>query len=62
MIKSIKSVFENKSIRKKIIATLALVLVYKLLSIIPVPGVNTQGLSAIMESQKGLSFFSALMG
>ena len=38
-----------------------LVLVYKLLSIIPVPGVNTQGLSAIMEGQKGLSFFSALM-
>lgn len=61
MIKSIKSVFENKSIRKKIIATLVLVLVYKLLSIIPVPGVNTQGLSAIMEGQKGLSFFSALM-
>jgi len=61
MIKSIKSVFDNKSIRKKIIATLVLVLVYKLLSIIPVPGVNTQGLSAIMEGQKGLSFFSALM-
>jgi preprotein translocase subunit SecY len=61
MIKSIKSVFDNKSIRKKIVATLVLVLVYKLLSIIPVPGVNTQGLSAIMEGQKGLSFFSALM-
>jgi preprotein translocase subunit SecY len=39
-----------------------LVLVYKLLSVIPVPGVNTEGLSAIMEAQKGLSFFSALMG
>jgi preprotein translocase subunit SecY len=41
MIKSLKSVFENKSIRKKIIATLLLVLVYKFLAIIPVPGVNT---------------------
>ncbi len=61
MIKSIKSVFANKSIRKKIIATLLLVLVYKLLAIIPVPWVNTDGLAAIMEQQKWLSFFSALM-
>ena len=37
MINSIKTVFANKSIRKKIIATLLLVLVYKLLSVIPVP-------------------------
>jgi preprotein translocase subunit SecY len=57
----IKSVFAVKDIRTKIIATLVLVLVYKLLSVIPVPGVNTDGLSAILDSQKGLSFFSALM-
>ena len=57
----IKSVFAVKDIRTKIIATLLLVLVYKFLSVIPVPGVNTDGLSAILESQKGLSFFSALM-
>ncbi len=61
MIKSIKSVFEVKSIRKKIIATLSLVLVYKLLSVIPVPGVNTDWLKAIMEQNQGLWFFSALM-
>lgn len=58
----IKSVFAVKDIRKKIIATLVLVLVYKLLTVIPVPGVNTDGLKAIIDSQKGLSFFSALMG
>ncbi|USN57845.1 MAG: hypothetical protein H6767_05715 [Candidatus Peribacteria bacterium] len=62
MFKKIAAVFEVKDLRKKIIATLALVLVYKLLSVIPVPGVNTEGLSVIMEQQKGLSFFSALMG
>lgn len=61
MIKSLKSVFENKDIRKKIIATLLLVLVYEFLSIIPVPGVNTDWLAAIMENNKGLSFFGALM-
>ena len=58
---SIKSIFENKNITKKIIATLLLVLVYKLLSVIPVYWVDTSKLAAIMEANKGLSFFSALM-
>ena len=62
MISSLKSIFEVSSIRKKIIATLLLVLVYKLMSVLPVPGVNTEGLKAIIDGQKGLSFFSALMG
>lgn len=57
-----KSIFQIKSLRKKIIATLALVLVYKLLSVIPVPWANTAALWAIMDSNKGLAFFSALMG
>ncbi len=61
ILKHIKSIFEVKEVRKKIIATLLLVLVYKLLSVIPVPGVNTDGLQAIMQQQAGLSFFSALM-
>jgi preprotein translocase subunit SecY len=58
----IRSIFSVRDLRKKIIATLILVLVYKLLTVIPVPWVNTQGLQAVMESQKGLAFFSALMG
>lgn len=58
----IRSIFSVRDLRKKIIATLLLVLVYKLLTVIPVPWVNTQGLQAVMESQKGLAFFSALMG
>ncbi len=61
MIHSIKSVFTNKNITKKIVATLLLVLVYKLLSVIPVYWVDTSKLSAIMEANKWLSFFSALM-
>ncbi len=51
---TIKSVFAVKDIRTKIVATLLLVLVYKVLSVIPVPGVNTDGLSAILDQQKGL--------
>lgn len=57
-----KSIFTIKDLRTKIIATLALILVYKFLSVIPIPGVNTEGLSSIIEGQRGLSFFSALMG
>jgi len=63
MIKSLKSVFDVKSVRKKIIATLLLVLVYKILSVIPVPWADTTQLASIFDSwaNSGLSFFSALM-
>jgi preprotein translocase subunit SecY len=61
MIKTIKSIWLNKGIKKKIIATLSLVLVYKLLSVIPVYWVNTDMLWTIIEANKWLSFFSALM-
>lgn len=56
-----KSIFSTPSLRKKIVAVLLLVLVYKFLSVIPVPGVDTTGLKAVMENQAGLAFFSALM-
>ncbi|MCD5375050.1 preprotein translocase subunit SecY [Candidatus Gracilibacteria bacterium] len=59
---TLKSIVSIKDLRKKIIATLLLVLVFKFLSVIPIPGVDTTGLAAIIDGQKGLSFFSALMG
>ena len=62
MIDSLASVFHNASVRKKIIATLLLVLVYKFLAVIPVPGVDTSRLADVMQNQQGLAFFSALMG
>lgn len=62
VLNNIKSIFQNESIKKKIIATLLLVLVYKFLSVIPVYWVDTTKLSAIMEANRWLSFFSALMG
>lgn len=57
----IKSIFAVKSLKNKIIATLLLVLVYKALSVIPLPWANTEWLKAIIDWQKGLSLFSALM-
>lgn len=62
ILNTLKSIVSIKDLRKKIIATLILVLVYRFLAVIPIPGVNTAGLSAMIESQQGLSFFSALMG
>lgn len=63
MLDSIKWVFKIPNLRKKIIATLLLVLVYKILATIPVPGVNTHGLEAMLskDENSGLGFFSALM-
>ena len=57
----IKRIANIKDLRKKIIATLLLVLVYKFLSVIPIPGVNTDGISALVQGQRGLSFFSSLL-
>lgn len=62
ILKHMKSIFAVKDLRKKIIFTLATVLIFKFLSVIPVPGVNTDGLAAIIQQQQGLAFFSALMG
>lgn len=62
ILETIKSIVTIKDLRKKIIATLLLVLVYKFLSVIPIPGVNTDGITALIQGQKGLAFFSALMG
>lgn len=56
-----KSIFEVESLRKKIIAVLLLVLVYKFLSVIPLPWVNTEWLKAVIDKNSGLAFFSALM-
>ena len=61
MLKSLKSVFQVKDLRKKIIATLLLVLVYKFLAVIPIPWANTEALSSLLDQQKWLAFFSALM-
>ncbi len=63
MIKNIKSVFEVQHIRKKIIATLLLVLVYKVLAVIPVPGADTDKLVEIFADNKNswLWFFASLM-
>ena len=57
-----RGVLSTPGLKNKILAVLGLVLVYKFLSVIPVPGVDTTGIKALLESQQGLAFFGALMG
>lgn len=65
MKKNIKKIFRSEALRKKIYVTIGLVVVYKFLSVIPIPGVSTDLLTQLSDSlrdQDGLLFFSSLMG
>lgn len=60
-----KQILRSTSLRKKIGLTLGLIVIYKLLSVIPVPGVSTESLASmrsVFSAQPGLAFFSSLMG
>ena len=61
ILSTIQSIYNIKDLRKKIIVLLLLILVYRFLATVPIPGVNTQWLSAIIDQQQWLAFFSALM-
>ncbi len=65
MISNLKKVWATEHIRKKILITLGIVAIYKLLSVIPVPGVNVVLLEAFTEQLRlntQLSFFGSIMG
>ena len=65
MITNLKKVWATEHIRKKILVTLGIVAVYKLLSVIPVPGVNVALLEAFTEQLRAntqLAFFGSIMG
>lgn len=55
----------SPSLKKKVMVTLGLVAMYKLLSVIPVPGVDVVALDSmrgVLAQNQGLAFFSSLMG
>lgn len=65
MIKNLQKVWATEHIRKKILVTLGIVAIYKLLSVIPVPGVNVALLEAFTEQLRAntqLAFFGSIMG
>lgn len=65
ILKNFRRVWDAAELKNKILYTLGIILVYKALSILPVPGVNLDALEALrqfMQNNQGLAFFSALMG
>ncbi|MDD2565904.1 MAG: preprotein translocase subunit SecY [Candidatus Gracilibacteria bacterium] len=63
--KYFSKIWHSESLKKKIILTLALIVLFEFLSIVPVPGVNIAALEAFQNNLKmnsGLTFFSSLMG
>lgn len=64
IIKKIQDVFENKGLKKKIIFTLAMLAVYRLLVFIPVPFVDITALmgKTLNASTSGVGYFVMLLG
>ncbi len=65
MLPRVKKIWKTEHIRKKIIFTLLMVAVYKLLSSITVPGVNVAVLDSFTQQLRAnaqLSFFGSIMG
>ncbi len=60
-----KQFLRSDSLKNKIGVTLGLIVIYKFLSVIPVPGVSADALESmrnVFSAQPGLAFFSSLMG
>ena len=62
MRETLKNAWKVTEIRKKILYTLFMLLVYRLLCYIPTPGVNTAAISAAVERFSLLEFMQAMTG
>ena len=62
MFKTIVNAFKDKEIRKKILITLALLLVYRLGCWLPVPGINVEAFASSVGGQDFLSLLSSVSG
>ncbi len=58
----LKQVFHSKEIRNKILFTLFIIVIFRLFSHIPVPGVNIDTIKSILASNQLLGTFSLLTG
>lgn len=62
MFKSIKEAFKIKEVRKKLLITFALLLVYRVGCWLPIPGINVAAFAAATSSNEFLSIISAVSG
>jgi preprotein translocase subunit SecY len=62
MFKILHQIWHTKTLRNRILFTLFIVLVFRLLAHIPVPGANLESLATVMDRNKILGVFSVLTG
>ena len=64
MIKTLTSAFKNKDIRKKLLYTLMMLVVIRIGSLLPIPGVDTEYFSTLLSgfNSGDLSYLSAFTG
>lgn len=65
ILKNFSRLWDSKEVRNKVLVTIGLVILYKFLTLIPVPGVNIEGIARLQEflkASQGLAFFSSLLG
>jgi preprotein translocase subunit SecY len=62
MIEAIRNAFRLPDLRRKLLITLGILVIYRLASHIPVPGVNRQALAQIFESNQLLGLLNLLSG
>ena len=56
MVESFKNIFAIPDLRKRVLFTLAILGVYRIGSVIPTPGVNTDALAILVEQAAGTMF------
>ena len=60
--KKLKLIFENTDLRRKILYTLGIIFIYRLMAQISIPGVDLASLKAVFDQNQFLSIFSLLTG
>lgn len=62
MFKYLEQIWNSKDLRKKILFTIGMVILFRILTQITIPGVNLQALKAIFDRNQLLGMFSLLTG
>ncbi|MFQ5341036.1 MAG: preprotein translocase subunit SecY, partial [Anaerolineae bacterium] len=62
MLDALRNAFKLPDVRRKILFTLAMLVVFRLAAHVPVPGVDRQGLVQLFETNQLLGFLNMLSG
>jgi preprotein translocase subunit SecY len=62
MLEAVRNAFRLPDLRRKLLVTLGILVIYRLVAHVPVPGVNAQALSSIFSSNQLLGLLNLLSG